>query len=438
MNFKKILKETLTMKVDKAFGLDIGDRSAEIIELNKIFKFSVVTYGRIELPEGVVENGIIINQAVLAEKIKGLLKDARPKKVSTNKVIISLPKSQVFIECFEVDAKLKSAALIRAITEKMSLSLLINLDKTYWDFMEKSLVDRTKKMIMFICIPKDIANSYVKFCNSIGLEVVSLCTESLSLARVILKSSSKNNLILDIGSQSSNLSFFDSNNEINMSITIPVAGEQMTEAIKNSLKIENTEAEAMKVNFGFKEGGENVVRPIILPIINDLSSEIKSAIDYYEMTFKQKIDSIYMIGGSALLPSIADVLKNNLNREVKIAVSSYDINLSSVIGKSNSFSLFANVIGLGMLGASGEFTDMNLLHKMPNSESNYVNKADLFKLGYLSKTNIVRTYLDNKYVFIFVIIILVIELFVLLQLGINYGRSPEEQISLWNLSLIHI
>ena len=62
MNFKKVLKDALTIKFDKAFGLDIGDRSIEIIELEKVFRFSVVTYGRTELNEGIVENGKIIDQ----------------------------------------------------------------------------------------------------------------------------------------------------------------------------------------------------------------------------------------------------------------------------------------------------------------------------------------------------------------------------------------
>ena len=423
MNFKKILRETLTIKFDKAFGLDISDRSAEIIELEKVFKFSVVTYGRTELPEGVVENGRIINQNVLAEEIKKLLKGAKPKKVSTNKVIVSLPESQIFIECFEVSSKLKSGALIKAITDKMSVSLPIDIDKTYWDFTEKSLADKTKKMIMLIGVPKDIANSYVKFCNSIGLEVVSLCTESLSLARIVLKDSSKHSLIIDIGSQATNLSFFDGDDEINLSATIPVAGEQMTQAVKNVLKLENAEAENMKVKLGFKEGADNPVRPIILPIIENISKEIKSAIEYYEETFKQKLDNVYLIGGSALLPNIADVIKTNLKRDVKIAVSHYDINLGIITGRSNPFPLFANVIGLGMLGASGEFKDMNLLRKIPHSEINIVNKRDLLKMGYLSRTNTIRTIINNRFVLVVMIILIGIIFVVLLQLTKNFDSD---------------
>lgn len=422
MNIKKILRDTLTIKFDKAFGLDIGDRSIEIIELEKVFKFSVVTYGRTELPEGIVDNGRILNQNVLAEKLKKLLKEAKPKRVSTNKVILSIPESQVFVQCFTVDSKLKSSALLSAITEKVSVSLPLNLDKTYWDYTEKPLQDKNKKLIMFFGVPKDIANSYVKFCNSIGLEIVSLCFESLSSARTILKSSVKQSLIMDIGSRSTSLCFFDSDDKINMSITIPLAGDHMTDAVKTKFKIETAEAEVMKEKFGFKKGKDNTVEEVIEPILEDILKEVESAINYYEETFKQKLDDIYLIGGSALLPGIVDVVKSNLKREVQIAVSARSMNLE-ILGKGNNFPLFANVIGLGMLGASGEFKDMNLLKEMPSSEVNSINKLNLFSMGYLSKVNTIRTIMNNKYILVMLIILIGIIFAILVQQAQNYGYA---------------
>ena len=428
MNIKKILRETLTIKFDKAFGLDISDGSIEIIELEKVFKFSVVTYGRTELPEGVIEEGRIIDQNILAEKLKKLLKEAKPQKVSTNKVIISLPESQVFVKCFEVEARLKGSSLIGTITNKVSLSLPINIDKTYWDFIEKPLADKTKKLIMFVSVPKDVANSYVKFCNSIGLEVVSLCTESLSLARTILKSSNRQSLIIDIGSRSTNFNFFDSNDKINMSTTLPVGGDDMTMAVKNELKLEISEAEALKIKSGFKDISNNQVRAIILPIIEDILNEASGAINYYEETFKQKLDDIYVIGGSALLPGIIEVIKSKLGREVQIASCAYSINLEYITGKNNTFPLYANVIGLGMLGASEEFKDMNLLRKMPTSEVNSVNKLNLFNMGYLSKVNTIRAIYNNKYVLIIMIILIGIIFAILLQQTKTFGIDETKTI----------
>lgn len=421
INFKKIIKEALTIKFDKAFGLDIGDRSVEIIELEKVFKYSISTYGRIELPAGVVENGQIINQAVLAENIKKLLKNARPKKVSTNKVVLSLPESQVFVKSFTVDAKLKSGDLNRVIIDQISLLLPINLDKTYWDFSEKILNDKNKKLIIFVAVQKEIANSYVRFCNSIGLEIISLGLESFSLARTILKSSPKQSLILDIGSLSTNLSFFDSNDKINMSVTIPLAGDHFTQEIQNKLKFGLAEAEDLKVKNGFKNDKDNIIRPVILPVLEDILKEVRQSISYYEETFNQSLEDIYLIGGSALLPDITKVIKEILGREVQIATCNYSLNFETISNRGNPFPLFANVIGLGLLGSSAGFRDINLLKKMPSAEVNSVNRLNLFNMGYLSKVNTMRTVINNKFVLIIMIILIGIIFAILLQQTKSFG-----------------
>ena len=424
MNFKDFqekLRETLNIKFDQAFGLDISDRSVEIIELNKVFRFSVLTYGRTELPNGVVENGNILDSNVLALKLKTLLKDARPKRVSTNKVIISLPESQVFVECFVLDVKLKSGDLNKAIIDKVSLLLTMDLDKMYWDFIQKPLPNQTQKLIIFVGVPKGVADSYVKFCNSIGLEVASLSLEALSLARAILKESDRQSLVIDIGARSTSLNFFDSNDKINMSVAIPLAGEHLTAAIKEKLQVEVEEAEALKIKAGFLDTPENNILPIMLPILKNILNETKAAIDYYELTFKQKLDDVYLLGGATLSPGLIPLIKKELNREVQPVISADNLNLNVLEHKTKDFPLYANVIGLGMLGASGEFKDINLLKKMPAGQVNTIDKLNLFKLGYLSKVNIFRMLLNNKYVLIIMVILIMVIFAVLLQQTKNFG-----------------
>lgn len=86
-----------------------------------------------------------------------------------------------------------------------------------------------------------------------------------------------------------------------------------------------------------------------------------------------------------------------------------------VTGKNNSFPLFANVMGLGMLGSSAGFNDVNLLKKMPSSEVNSVNKLNLFSMGYLSKVNTIRTIFNNKFVLVVMVVLVGVIFAILLQ-----------------------
>lgn len=427
MNIKKFFKEIFTIRLDRVFGLDLGDRSIEIVELDKAFRFSLITHGRAELPEGVMDNGRILNQAVLAESLKKLLREMKPKKVSTNKVVLSLPASQTLVKCFVLDGKLKGKQLNLAVYDQMVAVSPINPDKMYWDFVERPLTDPKKKLIVYISVPKDIVSGYVRFCNSIGLEVVALSVEALSLARVILKKGEQQSLIMDIGAHSTNLGFYDSNDKINMSITIPVAGNDFTKAVQTDLNLEFKEAEALKIKNGFKDVQDNKVRGAILPVLQDILSETAEAVKYYEETFKQKLDAVYISGGSALLPGMAGEIKKVLGREVQMVSAGLNLNVKSLGEKQQTFPLFANVLGLGMLGAAGEYRELNLLKKMPAAEINVINKLNLFNLGYLSRVNTVRTILNNKYVLIMLVILIGVVFAVLLQQAENYGLATAAE-----------
>jgi hypothetical protein len=151
--------------------------------------------------------------------------------------------------------------------------------------------------------------------------------------------------------------------------------------------------------------------------------ETEAAVNYYEETFKQKLDDIYLLGGSALLPGLVEAVKSRLNKETQVVTIGNNINLKTLAGKGKDFSLFANVVGLGMLGASGEFRDLNLLKKMPNSEVNGVSKLNLFSLGYLSRVNTIRTVLNNKFVLTILVLLIGVIFAVLIQQAQNYGYA---------------
>ncbi|MEI6528739.1 MAG: pilus assembly protein PilM [bacterium] len=423
MSFKEKFSEALNIKFDKAFGLDISDRSVEVMELSKAFSFSVDTYGRIDFPAGVIEEGKIMNPAVLAETIKKLLKALKPRKISTNKVVLSLPESQVYYHSFIVEADLKPAELTRAVTDEVAKVMPQNLNSLYWDFQVRNLPNKTKKLVVFVAVPKDIAVDYVKLCNSIGLEIISLQVEPLSLARVILKKSDKQSMIVDIGSNTTNISVFDSNDKVELSVNVPVAGEDFTKVIAKELKITAVEAEALKIKWGFKKDKANPVAGIIEPILRkEIMLEVKGAIDYYEKNFVQNVDQIYLVGGSSILPGIEDVFSEAFGKQLQVISVGNTVKLNFMSDKKFNIALFANVLGLAMFGASGGYKDMNLLNKIPSSERNSVNKLSLFNMGYLSNVNAFRTVLNNKFaLFVMTLLVLVVFALITQQLYGLYG-----------------
>lgn len=402
MAFGDKILEILDIKMDQAFGMDISDRSIEILELKAGFGFSVVTYGRVKLDGGIVEDGKILNKEGLAIKIKEVLLSVKPKKISTNKVILSLPESKVFIHYFNLDKSLKGESLRKAIEDEALKIIPLDLQKIYWDFQVKPSFVENKQSVVFIGTMREIADQYVEICQELGLEVVALDLESISLGRAILGPEKKLNLILDIGARTTNISIFDRNNLLGLSVTVSIAGQDFTGLIMKHSGLDENKAEEMKKS--------NNIISILQVGLDELIAEIKKAIDFYERKFSEKVEEVYLAGGSSLLQGLEEYFHDKLKLEARVVNPLKNIKFSKLLDKNISPVLFANVIGLAMRGVSNRFKGINFLQQIYPLNSKTPSNYNLFTAGYLRKTTVIRYLLNNR---IFVITLLIISLLLL-------------------------
>ncbi|MFA6446072.1 MAG: pilus assembly protein PilM [Candidatus Paceibacterota bacterium] len=392
LRFKEIVQRVLNINFDRAFGLDISDNSIELVELNKLIHFSVQTCGRIELPDGIIKEGKIQNGSLLSDKIKELLKQVKPARVSTNKVILSLPDTQVLTHALVLKGP-QPKDLRSAISIEVTKFLPIQPSFLYWDFKTKNLPDGSV-FVTFAGISRQVADEYVRVCSSIGLRVISFTLAPLAVARAVLHRNDKHTLILDIGSTYTMASVTYRNDELDVSVYIPIGGRQMTEEIIKKKSISFDEAEKLKLDSNNKE-----TISIIEPVLKDICLEVKKVISYYESTFQSTIDEVVVFGGSSLIPDIGGRVSTLLGKETRV-VSEFNEFTSStaslLLRDGRSAALFAPVVGLAMLGSSNEFQDLNLRRQMPKTVLDEVKIGELFRGGYVSKARAVRIFFNNR------------------------------------------
>lgn len=165
------------------FGLDVSDHSIECLLLfNKGREIRVKSYSKVELTPGIVENGIILNKGVLAEKIAEAWVKAKPKRIASKKVIISLPESRSFIHIFKSSEILKGANIKEGIIFEASKIIPIDLQETYNDFIVYKNGD-----IFFAAVSKKVINGYLEVIKEAKLELVAVDMESLSIGRVLFE-----------------------------------------------------------------------------------------------------------------------------------------------------------------------------------------------------------------------------------------------------------
>src|SRR6185369_12211999 len=85
------------------FGVDINDASLKIVKLEKRGKdFRLVSWNEVDLKHGIVKEGVIQDQDVLAEAIQFACSTVKGKKLGTNYVIASLPEEKSFSQVMQM------------------------------------------------------------------------------------------------------------------------------------------------------------------------------------------------------------------------------------------------------------------------------------------------------------------------------------------------
>ena len=125
-------------------------------------------------------------------------------------------------------------------------------------------------------------------------------------------------------------------------------GMDITNRIKDLLRLNSDDAEALKLNPG--ERKEEVVG-IIMPALEKFISEIRMSFDYFETQFGKSIEKLYISGGTAYLFNMIDFLKGSLEIEVVLwnPFEGIDILDKSVDKElTNSPGKFAVAVGLAL------------------------------------------------------------------------------------------
>ena len=398
------LHKLLNTNFDRAFGLDVADRSIEIAELSKMFRFSIENYGRSELPEGIIKDGRILDEKALAEQIKLLLQNVKPRHVSTNKVILSLPESQVFTHHLVLNTMLTGAGLRLLVQKEIMKVMPISPMRMYWDIKAKTMAGGGLS-IVFMGIQKDVVESYIRVCNVVGLDVVGLGLEPLSIARLLLTPENTFTAIIDMGTHTTDVSIVRGNDELELTITIPIGGSDMTRVIAQGLNVDEATAESKKIAVGSNTSEELFF--LIEPVVKNIAAEVGRVISYFESTFGSKVASVLLVGGASITGGIKEKIGEILKKPVVSATHFNNFETLGILGARGSVAskksedklipmLYTSVIGLAMLGASNEFENINILKQMPSLQLNNIKRADLLKSGYLSKVTAVRIMLNSR------------------------------------------
>ena len=356
-----------------AIGLDISDHSIEaVLIVKKRGRPTLVSYGRVSIPPGIVVDGYVEKRSELSLMIRKLLADqmspSLPKKLK--RVVFALPESQIFSHVFEVPR----IAEMTALGQNLAYEADSYFPYTHEDLIAGYTIMETKpdvNEIYYAATQKETLKTYISVFKEAKLEPIIIEGESSAIARALLTKGEKDPVVLlDIGAKVSELSVFDHNGN-QFSESLSIAGDAFTESIASSMNLSFGDADEMKKNLGVTPELDPRAMEVIVKVLDRLVEDVKKAIAFYEKRTSRKVNRLVLCGGSALMPGLQEYFtKRLLYPDRKFRVNMGDpwqgLDVIPELEKQGARSrgvMIATGIGLALRGGGvSKFSEINFLN----------------------------------------------------------------------------
>lgn len=352
-------------------GIDIGSSSLKIALLSK------EKGGRIKLLQAACDEYasypvIEENQnqtAVLAYFLKKFL--TKEKISRDTRIGISIAGQSAFVRLVKVPVT-APAKLRQIVLYETQQQVPFPIKDVVWDFQ---IYGRDKKQIsvLLAAVKKELTSSILDVISEFSLNVEFIDVSNLALYNCIqyFYRDLKEALVIDIGAKTTNIIIISEGKIWTRSL--PIGGQDITDAIALRLKVDNAQAEKMKrekgkvlmLYYGQKSSEdtqEQKIAEAITEILTDMTNEIVKTLNFYKAQLKSDMNfsKVLLTGGVSKIDNIDKFFENSLSLPVeKLDYLNFlgihhklDLSLNELLGPA---------IGLALRGHGRSVLNINLL-----------------------------------------------------------------------------
>jgi len=350
------------------FAIDVNDLALRVVKLEKKRRgFSLVSFNDMDVPEGIVKEGVIQNEVALSKIIDTACKTIKGKRLDTKYVVVSLPEEKSFAQVIQMP-KMTEAELRLAVPFEAENYIPLPINKVYLDFqvINSKEANINHLDLLINVMPKPVIDSYISCFKKIGLIPCILEVESQSIIRIFANNNVKNapTIFVDFGETKTSL-IIHSDNSIRFAVTVSVSSSQLTKSISESFKISLDEAEKLKIQYGLESTASKKVdlASAMAPVLSRLIEQIKKYLDFYKGHSSHEyfhssgnVEKIILCGGGANLKGLAGLLSKELKIPVELGNPFLNIGKSRKINFPEKRALsFATAMGAALRGAGDTY-----------------------------------------------------------------------------------
>lgn len=304
------------------FGLDIGASSLKVMQVDQdgghTSKPRIIGYGTTHFDRTAIENGEIVQPEMVAKSMVDMFKSGLIGDITTRRVAMAIPAYRTFTRAISLPA-LKPKELADAVQLEAEQYIPMPLEDLYLDYTVIRS-DKESTEVFAVAVPRKIVDSYLNLAMISGLEPVMIETTLGGCSRLFTqdKQSAGASVIIDFGSQSSDISIFDKT--ILVTGTVQGGGAVFTNAIKNKLGVTQAEANIIKNKYGLSlSKKQKEIREALTPTLDQIVKEIRRMIRYYDERYgaDKPVAQVITLGGGANMPGLTEYMIESLRLPVR-------------------------------------------------------------------------------------------------------------------------
>jgi type IV pilus assembly protein PilM len=298
----------------------------------------------------------------VAGLITKVLREVEKRETKSKLINTVLPETATFVKLIEVDKVSNEKEFIENIAREAAHHIPYTLGEVYMSSQKiDSYAPRNREQVLVAVCPRDVVDEYTKVINMAGYIPQSLEVEALAITRSIFKLekgkslSNRNFIVIDMGAARSSLIFWREQKYFNLdtiefSVSVPLAGRDITRIIHEKLQLTEEQAEKLKIVCGLAIGEpcRGVLRSLLSPLIQDLVQRLKESQNFHNAHFEgASIDGILLTGGDANLNELDVVIKEETGIPVSLANPLVNIKNGNVMREREALR-YCTAIGLAL------------------------------------------------------------------------------------------
>jgi len=344
---KEIFEKFSKPKTKTAVGLDIGNSSLKVVELQTKPGAAIKELVNFELLR--FKSG---KPADISVSIKKILQNSG---IHTERINTSVSGQAVIVRYVSMP-RMSSDELKKALKLGVGKYIPFNLEEVNYDFQIlddiASSKDRKMMRVLLVAVKKEIIAERIKILQEAGLTPNVIDVDSFAVVNSFQLSRLENKgiiAVLDIGADITSITILRDNIPY-FNRDIPIGGRHLTKSIVEDFEVTEAEAEELKHNPGNKYGD---LISSIRSVLDSIAGEIHMSFNYAENQIGGTVQKVFLTGGTAKFKGIDKVFNSILGMDVEIWDPTRILEINPELSKDKLFEigpLLTVSIGLALRG----------------------------------------------------------------------------------------